>query len=144
MEEPSADAPRRLRRAPSVVESWSEDDRQALERAQPAASAPGTSASYDQGANNHSDKDSSDSKQAASAVVISPGSSPGQYGIFPSRGFVWAGMGQVEAREMLDSSVLHACKDWAGLRQTLHRDGYLLLRGVVDSEIVRKVPLAAS
>mmetsp|Transcript_7369 Transcript_7369/g.20806 ORF Transcript_7369/g.20806 Transcript_7369/m.20806 type:complete len:194 (-) Transcript_7369:45-626(-) len=52
---------------------------------------------------------------------------------------VWAGIGQVDAHNMCDSSSLYISKNWAQLRTLLHQDGYLLLRGVLAKEEVLEV-----
>ena len=52
---------------------------------------------------------------------------------------VMAGTGAVQAALMLDSTALHAQRDWASLRKRLHEDGYLFIRGVTSSEAVMQV-----
>jgi hypothetical protein len=56
----------------------------------------------------------------------------------PSR-TVMAGTGEVLAADMADSTGLLQRQDWKGLRRRLQRDGYLLLRGVLQASTVLKV-----
>mmetsp|Transcript_4482 Transcript_4482/g.10965 ORF Transcript_4482/g.10965 Transcript_4482/m.10965 type:complete len:315 (+) Transcript_4482:215-1159(+) len=59
---------------------------------------------------------------------------------------IMGGKGEVLARCMVDSSQLWVARDIDALRATLHRDGYLLLRGMLpraDVEAARAAALAA-
>jgi hypothetical protein len=51
---------------------------------------------------------------------------------------VWAGLGQVVAKPLQDSSELLARSDWTALRSRLNEEGYLFLTGAIDPSDVLK------
>lgn len=50
-----------------------------------------------------------------------------------------AGVSDLRAHSLTDSSVAYAGKEWNALRCALKRDGYLLIKGLLDEVLVSRV-----